>query len=318
MTGQRIKHMKKTIFSFISALFVLTAVVASPVKNGFDLANSIIPADQILSGGPPRDGIPAIDTPHFIAASRADFLQADDRVMGVFLNGEARAYPIRIMNWHEIVNDNIKGQAIVVTFCPLCGSGVVYEANINGIPYQFGVSGLLYNSDVLLYDRQTESLWSQILAKGISGKNVNKKLTIIPSAFTTWSDWKKKYPKTRVLSTTTGFNRDYSRSPYGQYDTNSTVYFPVAFKSKKYHPKERVLGVSINGKHKVYPFSELAKTRGGVYQDELAGRKIRIEFNAQTRDGQIKDEAGNILPSINTYWFAWYAFHPDSLIFKAK
>ena len=291
-------------------------VLGSPIKNGFDLANSIIPVKQILSGGPPRDGIPSIDKPKFVEANKADYLKSKDRVIGIIVDGEARAYPIRILNWHEIVNDKIKGKSVAVTFCPLCGSGIVYAADFNNKPHRFGVSGLLYNSDVLLYDRETETLWSQILSKGISGKLVNQKLEIIPSSHTSWSAWKNRYPKTKVLSTDTGFRRDYNRTPYGSYTKNTSIYFPIEFKSKKYHPKERVLGITINGKSKVYPFSELSKLDKNTLKDKFEGEKLHLEFDSENRDGVIKDDTGKILASVNTFWFAWYAFHPKAVIYK--
>ena len=308
--------MKKILLALFSTLLFASLVFASPNKNGFNLENSIIPVDQILSGGPPRDGIPSIDKPIFLSAKRADYLKPDDRILGIVVDGEARAYPIRILNWHEIVNDKVKGKSIAVTFCPLCGSGIVYAADFDGKAHQFGVSGLLFNSDVLLYDRETETLWSQILSKGISGKLVNQSLTVIPSSHTSWAAWKKKQPNTLVLSTKTGFSRDYNRSPYGGYTKNTSVYFPTAFKSKKYHPKERVLGISINGKHKVYPFSELSKLSTSTLKDDFNGQKLQLRFDTENRDGSIMDESGNILPSLNTFWFAWYAFHPDTVIFK--
>ena len=309
--------MKYSIKLLLLSSLLSATVFAAPIKNGFDLSNIIIPIKEVLSGGPPRDGIPSIDKPAFIDAAAANYLSPKDRIIGIHFNGEARAYPIRILNWHEIVNDTVKGKAVAVTFCPLCGSGIVYAADINGKAHQFGVSGLLYNSDVLLYDRQTETLWSQILSKGVSGALVNKKLEIISSSHTSWGAWKKKYPQTKVLSTQTGFKRDYSRSPYGDYDKGPETYFPVAFRSKKYHPKERVLGISIGDKHKVYPFSELAKVSGNVLNDSLAGKAVTIHFDAENRDGSIQDETGKVLPSVNSFWFAWYAFHPKAEIFKA-
>ncbi len=312
--------MKKTILAFISAIItplLVSTATAAPTKNGFDLANSTIPVSKILSGGPARDGIPSIDKPKFLTANKADYLKSADRVIGVEINGRARAYPIRILNWHEIVNDNFHGAPIAVTFCPLCGSGIVYESKFGGRAYSFGVSGLLYNSDVLLYDRETETLWSQILSKAISGKLVGSELKIIPSSHTSWGAWKKKHPNTQVLSTDTGAGRNYNRSPYGDYNKGQETYFPLEFRSKKYHPKERVIGVTINGKHKVYPFSELAKLKSNVLKDEFAGQQLQLNFDAENRDGRIKGASGNILPSINTFWFAWYAFHPDTKIFKA-
>jgi len=142
-----------------------------------------------------------------LSAQQAGFLKDSDRILGVSYKGESRAYPIRILNWHEIVNDKIQGDAIAVTYCPLCGSGIVYNANINGESYEFGVSGLLYNSDMLLYDRETETLWSQILAKAVSGKLVGTELEIIQSSHTSWKAWKEKHPDSKVLSLKTGYSR---------------------------------------------------------------------------------------------------------------
>ena len=252
------------------------------VLNGFNLSNSTIPTSKILSGGPPRDGIPSLDNPKFVSANQANFLTAPDRVLGIVINDEARAYPIKILNWHEIVNDVIRGIPIVITYCPLCGSGIVYHSRINGTNHTFGVSGLLYNSDVLLYDRQTKTLWSQILSKAISGSLVNTKINIIPSSHTNWQTWKKKHPKTKVLSTNTDYDRNYNRSPYGNYDKNRSLYFQVDAQSKKYHPKERVLGITINGKHKSYAFAELARHKQSPLHDTFAGKQLIISFDAQT------------------------------------
>ena len=137
--------------------------------NGFNLTNLLIPSNEIKHGGPPRDGIPAINQPKYAKADATDFLHDDDYVLGVYQNDIAKAYPIRILNYHEIVNDLFDETAIAITYCPLCGSGVAILADIDGTRFSFGVSGLLYNSDVLLYDRETESLWSQLMGKAVSG-----------------------------------------------------------------------------------------------------------------------------------------------------
>jgi hypothetical protein len=299
-------------------LSLVSVLHATPKKNGFDLAGSLIPIDKILHGGPSKDGIPAIDQPHFIKAKQANFLNVADRIIGIEINGVQRAYPIKILNWHEIVNDHIGNRAIVITYCPLCGTGVVYDANIKGKTLQFGVSGLLYNSDVLLYDRQTESLWSQILSKSISSKYKNTPLSIISSSHTSWGKWQQQHPNTLVLSTKTGYQRNYNRSPYGDYNRNQTIYFPISAKSKRYHPKERVLGISLNGIHKAYPFIELAKNNSSVITDQVAGKTLHIRFDINNRDGKITDPHGNTIPSINSFWFAWYAFHPNSKVYKVK
>ncbi len=298
-------------------LLVLGAAVAALVwsgtrKNGFDLSNASIPVGEVLSGGPPRDGIPAIDKPRFIAAHRADFLTDKSRVIGVSLGDEARAYPIAILNWHEIVNDHINGESIVVTFCPLCGTGMVFETS----PYtDFGVSGLLYNSDVLLYDRQTESLWSQLKMQAVSGKRLGEKLTLLAASHTSWADWRARYPHTRVLSTETGHRRDYQRDPYQDYAKQRRTYFPVANQNSRYHPKEMVIGVVQGDSVKVWPFAELAKT-GRVIVDTLGPEAVTVIFNAHARTGRVVDASGEEIPSTIGFWFAWMAFYPQSEVYQ--
>ena len=305
---------------FLSTLlfsWLLISCVNAETKNGFDLANSLIPSKDILQGGPPRDGIPSVEKPKFVAASAANFMRPTDRVIGITVNGESRAYPINILNWHEIVNDTIKGVPVSVTYCPLCGTGLVYEANVGGKVLKFGVSGLLYNSDVLLYDRQTESLWSQILSKAVNGPMKGQKLKMIPSSQTSWSSWLKKQPNTKVLSTDTGFSRDYRRSPYGDYDQNTSTYFPVSATSRAFHPKERVLGIEINGKYKAYPFVELGKLSASSLRDNFQGQNLTINFDVANRDGEVLNANGTPLELVNSFWFAWYAFHQNTAIFKA-
>lgn len=306
----------------IGALALISVFVSQPLhaakKNGFDLSGSLIPQKEILHGGPPRDGIPSIDEPKFVNAKSAAFLKDNDRILGIHYNGEARAYPIRILNWHEIVNDEINGKPFAVTYCPLCGTGMVFASIVNAQKLTFGVSGLLYNSDVLLYDRETESLWSQILSKGVSGDMKDQALTSIPASHTRWSDWKTKYPDTKVLSTDTGFKRNYSRSPYGDYDENDSIYFPLSSNSRRYHPKERVIGLQIGDKFKAYPFKELGKLNETKLVETFNGKKITVNFDIENRDGSVLDSKGDPLPTVNGFWFAWYAFHPDTEIFQPQ
>jgi len=199
-----------------------------------------------------------------------------------------------------------------------CGTGLVYKGQMDNRKLDFGVSGLLYNSDVLLYDRQTQSLWSQILSKSVNGPMKGRKLETMPVWQTSWTQWKKKHPNTQVLSTNTGFGRDYTRSPYGDYDNNTSTYFPTSAQSRRYHPKERVLGVTINGKHKAYPMTELGKLGAATLKDSFQGQQLSLEFDVPNRDGQIRDASGKILSIVNGFWFAWYAFHPDTEVFTAK
>ncbi|MCG7894084.1 MAG: DUF3179 domain-containing protein [Candidatus Thiodiazotropha taylori] len=249
-------------------------------------------------------------------AKQADFLKPQDRILGVVRNGVVKAYPINILNWHEIVNDHFRQEPIVITFCPLCGTGMAFEATVRGEPLKFGVSGLLYNSDVLLYDRASESLWSQIMKQSISGKYQGDRLRHVPLQHTNWADWSDRYPDTLVLSDETGFSRDYKRSPYRGYDKSRDLYFPVEFRAKGYHPKERVLGLEVNGAYKAYPFVELAKTDGSI-EESLAGQQLTVKYDMQNQTANAYDLFGDLLPSTTAFWFAWYAFHPQTEIFRA-
>lgn len=285
--------------------------------NGFDLTNTLVPFEEIHAGGPPRDGIPAIDRPRFQDAEHAVELEPDDRVLGLVMHGSSRAYPIDILNWHEIVNDRFDQTPVIISYCPLCGTGMAFHARVDDETLSFGVSGLLYNSDLLLYDRETESLWSQIDRRAISGRYQGVRLRLLPMEHTTWEDWRSRHPATQVLTRGTGFARDYERSPYAGYEESNSLYFPVRFLTQGYHPKERVLGVEIDGRFKAYPFSELSKGKGLVL-DRFAQRQVRVRFDRQHQSARIEDEAGNPLPAVVAYWFAWYAFHPDTDIYRVK
>ncbi len=300
----------------VALILAIWKVTAAP-HNGFDLRNSSRDISLIMHGGPDKDGIPAIDDPNFVAADKAGFLQSDDRILGIEIVGKTRAYPIGIMNWHEIVNDRINDQAFAVTYCPLCGTGVAFSASVAGKQLDFGVSGLLYNSDVLLYDRQSESLWSQIKSEAISGKHVGRKLTRLPLTHTTWQDWQQQHPDTLVLSTDTGYSRDYSRDPYDGYERSRATYFQVTHEAPpNYHPKERVLGVEINGRFKAYPFVELNKMNQARIEDQVGGQTLIIEWDGKHRKASVTDASGRKIPAIEGFWFAWFTFHPETEVFK--
>lgn len=312
------KHRVRFVYLiFLSISIIKGVMVYAETDNGFDLSNALIPVEEIYSGRPAKDGIPAIDRPNFIHAKDAKFLQPTDRILGINIHNTAKAYPIKILNWHEIVNDRISNQPIVITYCPLCGSGIAYSGLINDKQYDFGVSGLLYNSDVLLYDRQTESLWSQLKNQAISGPMKGKRLEPLVLGHTTWQDWKTRHPDTQVLNTKTGYQRDYDSNPYAGYKNNRQIYFPVKQTDDRFHPKEQILGIELNGQFKAYPFSELTKTKGEV-TDTVGGKTITVKFNKQHQSGTIFDtQTGKEIPSQITFWFAWYAFHPDTDIFLA-
>lgn len=282
--------------------------------NGFDLSGALVPAEQIEPGGPVRDGIPAIDNPRFTSASQADFLDGNDRVLGINLQGQQKAYPVRILNYHEIVNDRVGNTAVVVSYCPLCGTGMAFLAHRNGKDFDFGVSGLLYNSDVLLYDRQTESLWSQIRKQTIAGPLKGQYLQQIPLEHTSWSDWRARYPHTLVLSTDTGHRREYNRSPYAGYANSDRLMFGVSHLDRRFHPKEQVLGIELNGVTRAYPFSVLSRGPAKVV-DQLGGKNIRIVYDAPHRAARVY-EGDTLIPSTVGFWFAWVAFHPDTDVYQ--
>jgi hypothetical protein len=293
------------------------AAGASSAFNGFDMTGSLIPPDEVHQGGPPRDGIPAIDRPEFLPVARADHMRPWDEVLGLVVDGRAKAYPVGIMNWHEIVNDRFGDRPIAVTYCPLCGTGIAFDARAAGKELTFGVSGLLYNSDLLLYDRQTESLWSQVSKQAVTGPLKGRKLDMLPLTRTTWSAWRLAHPDTLVLSEKTGYRRDYDRDPYAGYASETGLYFPVSAESGRYHPKEWVLGVEINGNYKAYPFSELRSAGKEAINDVIAGKRVEIRFDRANDSATIHDAGGRQLPAMTAFWFAWYAFHPETAVYTA-
>ncbi len=216
-----------------------------------------IDLEELLAGGPPKDGIPAIIKPKFTTLEEAsNWLDEKEPVIAVNLRGVSKAYPLQILMFHEIVNDRIGRTPLLVSFCPLCYSGIVFDRTINGMAVNFGVSGLLRNSDLVMYDQLTESFWQQFLGEAIVGDLTGTKLNIIRSQIISFSDFKQNYPEGLVLSKNTGFKRPYGMNPYVGYDNIETT--PFLFDGKKdqrLKQNEKVIGVSINGISKAYPYS---------------------------------------------------------------
>jgi len=281
--------------------------------NGFDVSESDVPLSEIHRGGPPRDGIPALTDPEFLLPGSQHWLQDDDRVLGVHRNGVAKAYPLGIMNYHEVVNDFFADEPIAVTYCPLCFTGIAFRAQEpDGSRLLLGVSGLLYNSDVLLYDRRTESLWSQIAARAISGPRRGDTLDAIPIANTTWSAWRAEHPQSLVLSRNTEYSRNYDRDPYAAYAEDEALMFPVRFRMHGKHPKTRVLGVEIAGQARAYPLPAFPEVGQHRVEDELGGKPITVLIDSDAQSGRVLDIHGEEITSLMAYWFAWFAFHPDT------
>ncbi len=311
------KSVRRSVVIGLAAGGLLLGALGFSMRSSgdFDLSKHSVPLDQIVSGGPGKDGIPAILKPVFVPVREASFLKDEDRILGLSQGGDAKAYPIKILNWHEIVNDTIGGKPVVVTYCPLCGTGIGFEAAVQGRPHTFGVSGLLYQSDLLMYDHQTQSLWSQISMEAVAGPLTGSKLRHIFLEHTTWGEWRVAHPATLVLATKTGYFRDYDRDPYLGYAQREELMFDTKHFDPRYHPKEWVLGVEVKGAFKAYPFAELKKVKGPL-TDQINGQKVRIHFNPRALSASVTDADGRPMPSVMAFWFAWYAFHPDTQVFQ--
>jgi len=256
---------------------VCQPAVAGALKT--DVSKALVPLDQIVSGGPPPDGIPAIDRPVFVAPGAADtWLTATEPVVALQVNGDARAYPVQILIWHEIVNDTVGGRPVAVTYCPLCNSGLVFDRLVDGRTLDFGTSGKLYKSDLVMYDRQNHSLWAQIEGRAIVGERAGTRLKPIPANTIAYADFKAAYPAGQVLSRDTGHSRSYGRNPYEAYDRPDSV--PFLFQGapdRRRPPKERVVGITLGGASRAYPWSALAKQR--VIHDAFDGERLVLFYS---------------------------------------
>ncbi len=281
---------------------------------------------KLVGGGPPKDGIPSIDDPKFETASEASkWMRDSDVVFGIVHKGEARAYPQRILVWHEMVNEKIAGDPLLITYCPLCQSSIAYERKVklpdgSRVEVEFGISGKLYNSNLVMYSRtndkvKTESLWTQLGGKAIVGDFTGQKLTKVVLDTITWKNWKASHPKTKVLSRDTGFARDYDNDPYGSYYTEGGTIAPLENEDDRLFAKAIVLGIEVGDKTKAYPEEELKKTP--KFTDTFAGKRIEIIRNS---DGSVRmknlTDNKEIIPEYG-FWFAWAAFHPDTELYKA-
>lgn len=296
----------------------ISSVTPSPMSTRpIEVTNGVkhsIPLDEILSGGPKKDGIPSIDNPKFISREKATFLKDDDVGLGLEYKGVTRFYPYQILVWHEIVNDTIQGDPVLVTYCPLCATGIVFLGKVNGKPQEFGVSGRLWKSNLLMYNRaekeSDESLWSQALGEAVVGPETGAKLSIIRSNTVKWGDWKKEHPDTQVLSKDTGALRSYGLDPYGNYYQSRDVSFGATFNDTRLHPKAFVIGIESGNNFKAYERDALPV---GTITDTFAGKKVEITKNAADEITVRLD--GKEIPFSGSFWFSWLAIHPDTELY---
>jgi len=283
----------KTISIFLFASFVMLSACTeeeitnpdgSPIPPGGDDNNNqgsewLIPKKEVRDGGPGKDGIPAISGPNFGAPGAVDYLDDDDLVLGFADGDDVRAYPHAILDWHEIINDNTANHSLAVIYCPLTGTGIGWNRVINDKETTFGVSGLLYNTNIIPYDRETDSNWSQLLLKSVNGELKGTTAKTYNLFETTWKTWKQMYPSAKVVTTETGFNRNYGRYPYGSYKTNDNLIFPVSNNDSRLELKERVLGVIIADEAKAYKFNKTT-TESRVTNDTFQNKKLVVASNS--------------------------------------
>ncbi len=239
----------------------------------------LIPTAEVVDGGPGQDGIPAIDTPIFRRVADDTFLWEADLVIGVYLEGEYRAYPHKILNWHEVVNDSILSNYFVLSYCPLTGSALAWDVDDNAGNPEFGVSGLLYNSNLILYDRDSGSRWSQMLELAVWGARIQEIPARIQVIETTWGTWKTLYPDSMVLTTDTGHQRNYRLYPYGDYFRNEDLLYPVSNPDNRLHPKKRVIGIHSATTSKVYQVDGFGASTQTI-NEQFDGQPIVVVGNS--------------------------------------
>lgn len=248
-------------------------------NSGNNPARWLIPIEEVRDGGPGKDGIPSIDNPVFQPVSIAANVPDDALIVGVKSGDEVRAYPHYILDWHEIVNDDLGMLSVAVTYCPLTGTAIGWDREVNGENTTFGVSGLLFNSNLMPYDRLTNSTWSQMRLDCVNGSLIETKVNTIHVVETTWKTWRAMYPNSVVLTEETGFARSYGVYPYGEYQTSRVLIFPVDYEGKGLHPKDRVLGVEMNTVSKVYPLDLFEGEKTKVIQDTISGVPVVVVGN---------------------------------------
>jgi hypothetical protein len=327
----------------------------------------LIDLNELRSGGPPPDGIPSIDEPKFLTPSEVDFLEENEPVLALDIDGDVRAYPVQILTWHEIVNDTVGGVPVSVTYCPLCNSAVAYDRRVDDQVVEFGTSGMLWNSALVMYDRQTETLWSHFTGEGIVGELTGSQLETFPVATVPWGVWRDANPDGLVLSRDTGFDRSYGRNPYPGYDdVNNQPFLFDGEVDGQYTAMTRIVGIEANEAALGVPLFVLQEEQ--VVSAEIGGTEIVVLWQSGTAsaldagdvaggddigatgvfipvvdgqnltftpteggftddqtgstwnilgtavDGELEGSQLESLTHVDTFWFAWSAFQPDTAI----
>ena len=308
----------------VAALAVLPGASANPDSWRYewpntDFTKTSVDFAEIFSGGPPKDGIPSIDDPKFSPVAEIDYLGPQEPVVGLVINGDARAYPLRVLTWHEIVNDTVGGLPVAVTFCPLCNSAVVYDRRVDGVATEFGTTGKLRFSDLVMYDRNTESWWQQFLGVGIIGEQTGKELKIVPSRLESWERFVARHPEGRVLVPGNPGIRSYGRNPYVGYDSARRPFLYRGEFPEGIAPMARVVAVE----DQAWAL-DLLRDSGRLEAGDLVltwepGQNSALDA-AAISEGR---DVGNVIvqrrgadglvdvPYDVTFAFVFHAFHPD-------
>ncbi len=330
-----------TLITLIAAGLFAPRAAATPERwkaQGWaktDFTKSSIKWDDILSGGPPKDGIPSIDKPKFIAVSDDKELAPKDPVVGIVINGDKRAYPLRVLIWHEIVNDTIGGVPVTITYCPLCNSAIVFDRRVGGKVLDFGTTGKLRNSDLVMYDRQSESWWQQFTGEAIVGSMLGTVLKILPARLESFAQFKARHPDGKVLVPNNPNMRRYGQNPYVGYDSAGSPFLYNGAMPKGIKPMERVVVVKTapSGKRKAKPLAvtmSLLRAKGKFRLGDVdlswstgqasaldsgliaKGRDVgTVHASRKSADGKNAD-----VPYDVTFAFVYHAFHPDGEIVK--
>ena len=289
-----------------------------------DFSKSLIDFGEILSGGPPKDGIPAIDDPRFVTVpDAAHDLDPREPVVGLVVGGDARAYPLRILTWHEIVNDEVGGKPVTVTYCPLCNSAIAFDRRLDGKVLDFGTTGKLRNSDLVMYDRQTESWWQQFEGRAVVGDMAGAELTMIPSRLESFESFRARFPLGRVLVATDPDARDYGRNPYVGYDSAAKPFLYHGAMPEGIEPMARV--VAVDGEAWSL---DLLRQRGMIRKGDLTlrwaagqtsaldkrliakGRDVgNVTVTRRGADGREREAVYHV-----TFAFVFHAFEPDGML----
>lgn len=324
------------LFAFIASLLLLAGQATAQqadrwINEGWktDFSKTSVDFTEILSGGPPKDGIPPIDNPVFKSVPEIKDLTPKDPVIGLEINGDARAYPLRVLTWHEIVNDVVGEKPVAVTYCPLCNAAIVFDAKVDGKVLTFGTTGKLRNSDLVMYDRATESWWQQFTGTGIVGANLGKELKLIPARLESWASFSKRHPEGKVLVPNNPRFRNYGRNPYLGYDDAARPFLYNGSMPEGISPMARVVLVRRKGEEPLVLAMQKVRNAGEVKMDGFifsweAGRASALNsaYISKGKDvgaitvEKLDGEKRTLVPYDVTFAFVAHAFHPKAKIIK--